>query len=110
MSHGVTDHCDPRPLTDAEHRLLRWLITRGAAITGTDPKLAASFLPQLVALRVVGRCDCGCPTVEFALTAPELAVPGVTATLADVEGRSPEGTEVGVILRASDGRLGELEL
>jgi hypothetical protein len=110
MSHGVNDSPEPRPLTDAERALLRWLLTRGAEITGTDAKLAGSFLPQLAALQVVGRCGCGCPTVDLALGVPELAVPGVTATLADVEGRSPEGTEIGVILRASDGRLRELEL
>jgi hypothetical protein len=110
MSHANASAPESRPLTDAEHALLRWLLTRGAAITGTDAGLAAAFLPQLGSVRVVGRCGCGCPTVDLALAAAELAVGGASATLADVEGRSPEGTEIGVILRAADGRLCELEL
>jgi hypothetical protein len=110
MSHGTNKTTEPRPLTDAEHALLRWLLTRGAEITGTDADLAASFLPQLGALRVAGCCACGCQTVDLAVAGPDLEVPGVTATLADVEGLSPEGTEIGVILRASDGTLSEMEL
>ena len=39
-----------------------------------------------------------------------MAVDAVTETLADVDGRSPEGTEIGIILRAVDGRLKELEV
>jgi hypothetical protein len=48
--------------------------------------------------------------VELALSAPALAVCGVTAMLADVEGFSPEGTVIGIILRADDGMLTELEM
>src|SRR5262247_3574660 len=82
MSHGTSNSSERRPLTDAEHALLRWLLTRGAEITGTDAKVAAAFLPQLGALQVVGRCACGCPTVDLVLGVPELAVPGVTTSLA----------------------------
>ncbi|MDZ4685124.1 MAG: hypothetical protein SH850_08540 [Planctomycetaceae bacterium] len=99
-----------RQLTEAELALLRWLLTRGAEITGTDANLATSFLPQLDALLVVGQCGCGCPTVDLALIAPELAVSDISTALADVEGRSPEGSEIGVILRVAEGKLRELEL
>jgi hypothetical protein len=110
MNHGIATTPEPRPLTEAEQGLLHWLLTRGAEITGTDSKLASSFLPQMGALQVVGRCGCGCPTVDMALAEPGLAVPGVSATLADVEGQSPEGSEIGVILWATNGSLSGLEL
>jgi hypothetical protein len=110
MNHGVCDPSEPQPLTEREYALLRWLLARGAELTGTDADLTSSFLPQLGALQVVGRCGCGCPSVELALTAPDLGVLHVSDTLADVEGLSPEGSEIGVILRATDGRLRQLEL
>lgn len=110
MIHEVTDTPEPRPLTNPERTLLRWLLGRGAEITGTDTKLASAFLPQLDAVQVIRRCGCGCPTIDLALVAPDLVVPGASATLADVEGCSPEGGEIGVILRASNGMLSQLEL
>jgi hypothetical protein len=110
MNHRITAPHEPRPPTVAERDLLRWLLTHGAKATGTDALLAAAFLPQVDALQVVGRCDCGCPSLELALVAPELALPGVSTTIADVEGLSPEGSEIGVILRAASGSLKELEL
>ena len=115
LSFGLMDHTavgipETRPLTEAEAALLRWLLARGAQLTGTDADLALAFLPQVDASRVVGRCGCGCPSVDLALEAPDLLVGEVSATLADVEGHSPEGTEIGVILRAAGGKLNELEL
>jgi len=100
---------ESRGLSVAEHHLLRWLLTRGAEITGVDAVRAAAFLPQLGFLRVVGRCPCGCPTIYFDCAELRLFVDNVTDILADVEGRSPEGTPIGIILRAVDGRMTELE-
>src|SRR5262245_65613285 len=106
MSHIVAAS-EPRPLTEGERALLEWLLTRGAEITGTEAGLASSFLMQLGALRVIGRCNCGCPSINFTLTARELAS-DVSATLADVEGCSPEGSSIGVILREiGRGRVGK---
>jgi hypothetical protein len=110
MSHIIREMSEPRQLTPSELALLGWLLTRGAEKTGTDADLASSFLPQLGALRAVSQCGCRCPTIGLTLTPPDLAVHGVSETLADVEGRSPEGSEIGVILRANHGRLNELEL
>jgi hypothetical protein len=110
MSHRRADTAEARPLTEGEQALLRWLLTRGAALTGTDACLAASFLPQIGAVRVVAQCGCGCPTIDLALGEAALAVPAISATLANVEGESPEGTQIGVILRATQGSLCELEL
>ncbi len=110
MTDVTINPTESRPLTEQERVLIEWLLTRGAEITGTDAGLASSFLKQLSALRVVGRCGCGCPSINLALSEPELAVSRVTATLADVEGCSPEGSAIGVILRARNGQLSELEL
>jgi hypothetical protein len=101
---------EPRPLTNDERILIHWLLTRGVEMSSTTTYLGAAFLPQIDALRVVSHCSCGCPTIDLALDDPNLAVQNVTGTVADVEGRSPEGTEIGVILRANNGVLKELEL
>ena len=107
--HGITAF-ERRPLSVAERDLIGWLLTRGAHITGTDAKVATSFLPEIGDLQVIGQCGCGCPSVELALAGPNCTVPGNAIALADVEGQSPEGTEIGVILRAANGSLKTLEL
>jgi len=109
MGGGVGRITESRGLSVDERRVLQWLLTFGAQITGTDTAHAAAFLPQLDRLRVIGRCPCGCPTIDLALESPHLADGDVSDTLADVEGRSPEGTEIGLILRAKAGSLSRLE-
>ncbi len=101
---------ESRALTEAELDLLRWLLTEGAEITGVDKARARSILPQLGSLRVVGHCSCGCPTIDLSLEEPSLSVDAVTGTLADVDGFSPDWTEIGIILPAVDGRIKELEV
>jgi hypothetical protein len=101
---------ESRGLSIAEQQLLRWLLTRGAELTGVAAPRAAAFLPQPGFLRVIGGCSCGCPTIyldceEEALLSLETA----TETLADVVGRSPEGIAMGMILRAKEGRITQLE-
>ncbi|MES1176679.1 MAG: hypothetical protein ABUL62_20315 [Myxococcales bacterium] len=48
----------PRPLTEQEYELARWMLEHGH----TD---AAHFLEQLPIARVVSGCDCGCATLHF---------------------------------------------
>jgi hypothetical protein len=57
---------------------------------------------------VVGRCHCGCPSIDLAATGPPSDGRPVPLVLADAE--SPEGIQVGVILWARDGRLSGLEV
>ena len=110
MAEGVGRVSEWRGLTADERRVLRWLLMRGAEITGTDATRATAYLPQLDWLYVNGRCPCGCPTIDLVLEDASLAVSDVSgAPLADVEGRSPEGSEIGLILRARAGSLAELE-
>src|ERR1700741_5213355 len=50
-----------RPMTEAERRLVRWMLTNGA------PEDQA-FLPQLEQIEVTPwACQCGCASIEFAL-------------------------------------------
>lgn len=90
---------ESRRLTADEHRVLRWLLTVGAEITGTDSARAAAYLPQLDEIRVTGRCNCGCPSIDLAIESPQLLANDGSCTLSDV----------GLILRAESGRLSTLE-
>jgi hypothetical protein len=88
---------EDRPLTSAERELLTWLISNGT------PE-ARNYIPQMEELRVISRCACGCPTVDFH---PPV---GPSQILADFYGVTSENVEVGVILHARDGRLSEMEV
>jgi len=92
-----------RPLTRQERTLTEWLIANGV------PE-ARSFRAQLDHLRVVGRCSCGCPTVDLAVESSQGSTAGASLILADYIGVTPEGIEVGVILHAREGKLSELEV
>ena len=48
----------PRPLTDEERRLVRWMIEHG----DVAPE---KFLRQLEAAIVVSECECGCASINF---------------------------------------------
>jgi hypothetical protein len=55
----MTSDRAPRPLTDEERTLARWMLERGTAE-------AASFLRQLECARVgAWRCPCGCASIDF---------------------------------------------
>ncbi len=96
----------PRSLSDAERLVLEALLA---------PQFpgVAELRAQLVHVQVVGKCGCGCPTVD--LFVPLNAVPSPLKTsnrLAPVEGRvmpiadEPPGE---IILFVDDGRLSCLE-
>jgi hypothetical protein len=98
--HQVTEQ---RPLTLEEQTLLRWLLAHG--LEGAE-----LYLDQIPRARVVSRCSCGCPSVDLALDGRLSKRVGGSTILADVQGRSPEGALVGVIVHARDGELSELEV
>jgi hypothetical protein len=50
-------------MTSAERNLIAWLLEN------TNPT-GATYLDQVEGLRVVSRCNCGCPTIYFA---PDIA-------------------------------------
>jgi hypothetical protein len=71
---------------------------------------AKAYLDQIPRARVVSRCSCGCPTVDLALDGHLSKRAGGSTILADVQGRSPEGALVGVIVHGREGELSELEV
>lgn len=90
-----------RNFSNAERTLLEWLLVHG----GSD---ASKYQSQIENLRVVARCGCGCPTVDFALESGRKL--GASHIVAEAGGKSPEGISVGVILHAREGELSELEV
>lgn len=92
-----------RLLNPEERTLIEWLIANGA------PQ-ARAYTQQLTALRVVGRCSCGCPTVDLALGDSQQNKTGPSQILADFIGATPEGIEVGVILHVRQDQISELEV
>lgn len=102
---------EPRPLTVAERSVLDLLLE-------ADREGADALRQQARTALVVGRCDCGCPTVDFAISddSPRATV---SARLWPVEGRVDSqrampgqehlpGEEV--LLFVDDGLLSALEL
>lgn len=99
------DH--PRPLNEAEHRVLGALLAED--FPGVDELRA-----QVPRAMVVGRCDCGCPTVDLEVPEdiPASSATSTTPRLAPVEGRvrsigdEPTGD---ILLFVDDGRMTCLE-
>src|SRR5712692_528441 len=92
---------DNRPLTDEEREFLTWLLEHG------EPS-ATEYLSQIPSLTVVGRCSCGCPTIDLALAGKHGR--GESTIVADFIGDTPEGALVGVIVHVREGLLSELEV
>jgi hypothetical protein len=91
----------PRPLELGERELIEALL--GGMRSG-----APRFLGQLESVAVVGRCRCGCPSIDLQV-GPSASVDAPRPVLlADAE--SPEGVPVGVILWARGGALSGLEV
>jgi hypothetical protein len=94
---------EDRPLSDEERVLLAWLIEHGT------PE-ASEFATQLSSARVVGRCRCGCPTIDLGINGAKERTVGGSQVLADFMGETPDGLLVGVALHAREGKLSELEV
>lgn len=95
---------DPRPLTDDEGRVL-------GQILDAEFQGVAALREQLGSVQVVGRCDCGCPSIDLE--------PGSEGARSDQVGRlAPVELEVlpmvdeppgEVILFVDDGKLSYLQ-
>lgn len=83
--------------------MLEWLIANGT------PQ-AQEYVSQLAHVVVVGGCTCGCPSIDLAVGEAQARKTGPSHLLADFEGKTVEGVEVGVILHAREGQLSELEV
>lgn len=81
------------------------VIQRALETSATDPS-ALELTSQISQLRVVGRCGCGCASVEFRQPADgEKAV-----IVADAEASTHSGEKIGLFVWALDGRLSGLEV
>lgn len=94
---------DKRNLSDDERALVQWLLMNGV------PGVIA-LLPQLDFLRVISRCSCGCPSVDFLLGQGASKVDNLPSIVADFRGKTNNGIEVGVILWIENGQLSSLEV
>jgi hypothetical protein len=92
---------EERSLSTEELALVEWLVDHGRSDAG-------DYKSQISKLRVVGKCGCGCPSVDFAIGATKKI--GGSHIIADGHGKSSEGTEVGVILHVREGEISELEV
>jgi hypothetical protein len=92
----------PRQLTPDERTLLRWLLERGT-------EEARALVAQVEHLRVVSRCDCGCPSIDFGL-ADGTPGPHAGGIVAEAAGESPEGALVGVMVWAGGAQVATLEV
>jgi hypothetical protein len=63
-------------------------------------------LAQAASLQVVGRCDCGCASVDFSHLPPG----EIAELVADAVAESPSGEHLGVLVWANRGRYTGLEI
>ena len=101
----ITNPCrEPlnRALTQHERNLVRWLIEHSLV------KDASRLLPQVDRLSVVAKCNCGYPTIDFALDGEPVARRGqmcISDWIAEVDGMS-----VYVQVWRSNDRISTLEV
>ncbi len=68
------------------------------------------YLEQLDRLHVIGKCNCGCPTIDLGLADQRTRSSEVPQILIEADARSPEGIPVGIILWIKAGYVSELEV
>ena len=105
MTEGASPYRESlhRALTQEERDLVRWLIEHSFV------KDAARFLPQVEKLSVVSKCNCGCPTIDFALDGKPAAKKGqgfIGDWLAEVTGM-PVYVQLWI---SKDGQISSLEV
>lgn len=91
-----------RELTQHERDLIRWLIEHSFV------KDANRLLPQVDKLSVVSKCNCGCPTIDFALDGEPVSPKGEQC-ISDWDAEV-DGMPVYVQLWRSNDRISTLEV
>ena len=97
---GVETIPQNRPLSLAEAAIVRWMLqnaSRAGDLSNLEPSVAD--------LRVVGRCSCGCPSVDFMPGGQALGA----SLIAEAQGVTADGNAVGVLLWARNDELSALE-
>jgi hypothetical protein len=92
---------EDRTLSDAEVAVVEWLLHHG------DRSTSFSALGEAVGkLRVVGRCGCGCASVDFVKDGQN----GTALSIAESLGSDSRGRQCGIILWSKNGALSGLEI
>jgi hypothetical protein len=89
-----------RQVNDAEAACIRAALERAAVI----PE-APELIGAIADLRVVGRCDCGCASVDFVKDSG-----GHTQPIADGTGKTARGGDVGLIVWGTNHEITGLEV
>jgi len=92
---------EDRPISPAEAQLVTWLLLN--ARMGDDRSELAASVGDL---RVVGRCGCGCPSIDFV----EHGQDSGAFPIASAYGTTAEGAMAGLIVWERDGAVSGLEL
>ncbi len=95
---------EARPLTEPEAAALNFIL--GADFPGVE-----ELREQATTARVVGRCECGCPTIDLAVD--QAATPAVRAAPARVVAEAASNDDPCVthlLLWVEDGYLSSLEV
>jgi len=104
MEHASSSAQENRPVSAEEARLIRWLLMHG------NSKDAAEFLSQLEGARVVGRCGCGCASLDLALDGRRSPPGSKLQILSDFKWSDERGHLFGVYVFARGGLLAGLDL
>jgi hypothetical protein len=103
MHERSTEGFRSRVLTDHERALLHWLLSSG------DEK-ARALLSQVTRARVVGRCACGCASLDLAVEGRESPSGGAQEQVSpDFFWNEPEGGLCSIHVRARHGTLAGLD-
>jgi hypothetical protein len=78
---------------------------RSALERASVSSTAVGLVSTISALRVIGRCDCGCASVDFEADPHERSRP-----LAEGTGSTPSGGGVGIIVWGTSSRITGLEI
>ena len=92
---------EDRPISEAEVAVVEWLIENASKVGSLE-----HLRDGIRDLRVVGRCACGCATVDFESFGRTLPA----RIIADAIGSDSAGRECGLILWAWEGRISCLEI
>jgi hypothetical protein len=96
-------------MTAQESAFVRWLLEHGDA-------RARAFLPQLDSAWVVGKCSCGCASINFSIGGATFygkRIDGLAVgmeTIVEYEWKSAEGALFGVFAFACNGLLAGLDV
>src|SRR5258708_6307162 len=95
----VTEH---RELSDLERALLSALLAATEA--------GRAYLSQVADVVVVGRCGCGCRTIDLRLPPGSSALTGPSQIVASAPATSPDGVPLDLSVHVREGELAELEI